>query len=155
MTNQEHTLGYFLWIILLFVTVSCNFGHAGKSTFCEKNDVTEAFSTGQWKILVFKKDGVEIKKNYESYLFHFSEDFKIKVIKDSNAFDGQWHVDSSDGEDDAPNSDINFVMAADPNSPLSELTASWQIIERTKSKLMLNKVSRSGKTIDSLIFEKQ
>lgn len=154
--NGKKNFGSAMCIILIVFTIfSCGFGRSNHVGIQTENDIWETFSTATWKITKFKKEGISQQQYYTYYIFYFSSNNQIAVKEGSNNYSGRWQIETSENEDDSPKADVDFSMAFQPNDKLSELAASWQIVERSESKMVLNKVSDSGKEIDSLVFEKR
>jgi|GEM_PF-2874637 len=155
MRNANFFFGNTISIILIVFTIfSCGFGRSNPVGIQTENDVWETFSTATWKITEFKRGGVSQQQYYTYYIFYFSSNNQIAAKEGSSNYSGSWHIETSENEDDSPKADIDFSMAFEPNDKLSELAASWQIVEKTESNLVLNKVSDSGKAMDLLVFEK-
>jgi len=142
-------------IILILSAISCDFGLSDKSVPETKNAIEDAFSTGKWKITAFKKNGIGLEQHYQYYLFTFRANNQVCVKEGNHKYLGHWEIESSENEDDAPKTDVDFELIFEENEKLSELEACWQIVERSKSKLVLEKVSISGKGIDSIVFCKE
>lgn len=142
-------------IVLILSAFSCDFGLSNTSKPETKSTNDEAFSTGNWKITAFKKNGVRLEQHYQYYLFAFTPNNQVRVYEGNYKYSGHWKIRSSENEDDAPKTDVDFELAFDANEKLSELEACWQIVEKSKLKLVLEKVSASKKGIDSVVFCKE
>lgn len=145
-------------VLMLLVSImlisSCNSGNDRNTTFRTAAAITAAFTSGSWDISSFIKDNIEIKNKYAAYKFQFTPQNNILINDSSNSYTGHWSVIGVDGDDDMPAVDLEFILTIKSSVAFSQLADTWKIVERTKSKLLLSRISNDRKSIDSLKFEK-
>lgn len=142
-------------LLLLFTTavlISCT--DNSHSTFINYPKATDSFTSGNWHISSYTKDGREEHETYKDYKFSFDADNSVVASGNDKKIIGKWLVNSDLGTDDNPPTDIDFVIEFKKPGILSHLNGDYYIVKRTVSKLKLKNINSSDKDSEYLEFEK-
>ena len=105
-------------------------------TSCEREgsdaSVTQAMSSGTWKVTLFSERGNDETTDFSGYTFTFNDNGTLVVVKNAITTTGSWSYNSSSNK-----FNIDLGIKSDLNKPLGELTDDWKIISKTDTGLSL------------------
>lgn len=138
-----------LIFLLLLAAVACD----DKSSDSKNQDqITNAVTSGTWRITYFYDTDKEETAIYNGYNFTFGAT-ALTATNGSNTYTGTWSISDSNSNDDSMN-DLHFNIAFTAPPAFEELSDDWDILESTATKIRLVDVSGGNGGTDYLTFEK-
>lgn len=152
MQNLKLALFTFTTVLTL---VSCTSPRTNKEANSEiKNNRSSVFTSGVWHVSNFIKDGIDKKESYTAYTFEFTPNHHITATQGNHIYKGSWEIVSNGITDDAPSSDLDFIIEFKKQDTISQLNGEWMIEEETPLKVDLSNVSNDHSKVDRLAFQK-
>jgi len=138
-----------LIFLFLLAVVACD----DKSSDSKNQDqITNAVTSGTWRITYYYDTDKEETANYNGYNFTFGTT-ALTASNNTNTYTGTWSISDSNSNDDTID-DLNFNIAFTTPPAFEELTDDWDILESTATKIRLVDVSGGNGGTDYLTFEK-
>ena len=95
-------------------------------------NVSQAVSSGTWRITLFTNSGTDQTANFAGYSFTFSSGGTITVVNGSITKNGTWSVNGSLNK-----FSIDLGVKDNTNKPLGDLTNDWLIISSNNTEVRL------------------
>jgi hypothetical protein len=126
-------------LILLIILCGCS------KEQMVKNAVIDAMTSGQWKVVNFKNDNIDITTDFAAYKFQFKDNLTVDAINNSSVEKtGTW---TADGNARTISSTFNNA-----NATITLLNGTWQITDNSWTYVVASQTVNG--TLRSLRLEK-
>lgn len=140
-------------IIAIALILTCCSRVEKKQGFRSHSRITESFTSGDWYISDFVKNGDDTNP-YANYNFKFTPKNEVIITVGKRSYRGEWSVSGLEGNDSILPVDLNFTI--DVQSKLfAEINHNWVIADRMMDEMKLVKASPNHKPVGSITFTKR
>lgn len=124
-----------LLVVIALMMFSCDTKENSRQGFRTHSQDTDSFTSGDWYISQYIKDGTEQIK-FSDYNFRFAPDNSFSVSAGKITYTGNWWVPGIDGNENTMPADLDFVIDIKAVE-FAELSKEWIISERSIDELKL------------------
>ena len=117
--------------------------------------VNSILSEGTWKVSYFLDKNSNLTSEYSGFNFTFGTNEILTSNNAANTFSGKWSVVKSNGIDNNPNNDLDFVISFSSSETLMKLSEHWDVTEIEETKVRLKSKSDNVDGINYLTFKKK